>query len=99
MENHMFIFSDFCNKVNKEGVKRMKYHFRNTHRNVAPCVKVPEDFFFFLISKVKFIYKETPEKRLKVYKPMHGIQTYTPTTKKAKEKERDPKTNRPKKQP
>lgn len=46
MENHMFIFSDFCNKVNKEGVKRMKDHFRNTHRNVAPCVKVPEDFFF-----------------------------------------------------
>ena len=29
-----------------------------------------------------------------VYKPiMHAIQTYTPITKKAKEKERDPKTN------
>ena len=27
--------------------------------------------FFFLISKENFIYKETPKKRFKVYKPIH----------------------------
>ena len=38
-------------------------------------------FFFFLINKENFIYKETPKKRLKVYKPIH------PPPKKKKKKE------------
>lgn len=40
---YVYIQCNFCNEVIKEEIKRMKDHLRGTHRNVAPCLKVPKN--------------------------------------------------------
>ncbi|XP_038711767.1 uncharacterized protein LOC120005961 [Tripterygium wilfordii] len=42
-KGYVYVKCNFCNKVLTGGIKRAKDHLACTHKNVAPCPKVPED--------------------------------------------------------
>ncbi|PKU85311.1 hypothetical protein MA16_Dca010470 [Dendrobium catenatum] len=42
-KSYIYLKCNVCNKVVKGGVTRMKEHLSCSHKNVAPCAKVPDN--------------------------------------------------------
>ena len=42
-KSYIYIKCNFCSKIVKGGVKRLKDHLGGTHKNVAPFTKVPPE--------------------------------------------------------
>ncbi|KAI0523025.1 hypothetical protein KFK09_005415 [Dendrobium nobile] len=60
-KSYVYLKCNFCEKVVKGGVTRMKEHLSCSHKNVAPCANVPEKVKEEIIAYMK---KSTTAKHL-----------------------------------
>ncbi|KAI9193857.1 hypothetical protein LWI28_000718 [Acer negundo] len=57
-KDYVYVKCKFCNKVITGGVTRLKEHHGQTHKNVAPCLKVPKEVKEEIIAYLKNFERE-----------------------------------------